>query len=62
MAVNGAELLKQERGRVDVGGRSLPQYVRYRCGLPAALLANGNMAPQVSACVGRSNAIRSAST
>ena len=45
-AFNGAELLKAERERVSVSARSLPQWIRYRCGLPAALMANGNVEPR----------------
>jgi len=45
-AFNGAELLKAEHERVSVSARSLPQWVRYRCGLPAALMANGNVEPR----------------
>ncbi len=44
MAVNGAELLRLERERVAAGARSLPQYVRHRCGLPAGLVSNGVVA------------------
>jgi len=46
IAVNGAELLRLESDRVTAGARSLAQYVRYRCGLPAAVLANGHVAAQ----------------
>ena len=37
LAVNGAELLKLEHDRLAAGARSLPQYVRHLCGLPASV-------------------------
>jgi len=46
VSVNGAELLRIERERASTGARSRGQYVRYRCGLPAALLANASLAPE----------------
>lgn len=37
---NGAEYLELMDGCATTGARSLPQYVRFRCGLPAAMVAN----------------------
>ena len=37
---NGAEYLELDDACAKAGARSLPQYVRFRCGLAAAMVAN----------------------
>jgi len=52
VAVNGAELLMQERGRVDLEARNFAQYVRYRYGLPALCWPTATWPQRISACAG----------
>ncbi len=40
IAVNGAEYLELDAGRIASGAKSMAQYIRLRCGLSAAVVAN----------------------